>query len=197
MRTCPTCKSLVPPDAETCPEARGRCPLFSETAPPSAPTEVRTSSPEADPVSIESLGIEGAEAMPDAIEDTSRSTVQLSAEQMRELLPASQPTPRESARPTADPSPDTSASPRASSSPKRRNQAARLGFQLGALSVLPFFPIGFVAVMVSLIGLSRARDFEQPERQKALAGLLAGLIFGTVWLVLTLWLLNDIIIERP
>ena len=186
MRTCPGCKSLVPPEADECPEQRANCPLFSDEASVSESAAVVAGA-------LDPLDVPGAEPMTESPESAARSTIQLSPDQIRELLPA-QAAKREPAPEST--TPDSSVAP-ASGSPARANQAARLGFQLGALSIVPLFPIGFVAVMVSLIGLTRARDFEQPERQKAWAGLFAGAIFGTVWLVLTLWLLNDIIIDRP
>lgn len=176
MRRCSECGSLVAADAASCPSRADRCPLF-----PSGGGR-REGRP--------------AAGRPAA----SRETVRLSAEQLAALTAAQRgrETPEIAPR-TARPRPShprPASRPRAPVQPPPDNPAARLGYVLGFVALFPFFPIAITAVIVSLIALVRSTEHpSRPGRQQALIGLFAGLLFGTAWLLLTLWFIVEFMIR--
>jgi hypothetical protein len=76
------------------------------------------------------------------------------------------------------------------SRPAQHDRPALLARRLGHWSVLPLFPIGFAAVAVALVALARGRSMPSSAgTTQAWSGLLTGLLFGSTWLALTVWLL--------
>lgn len=181
MRTCPDCHSLVSIPLDTCPARRESCPLLGasdDDEASEAVTEPELDLGAIDPhrtARIEKGDIEAALAASGARRrggDDPESTATAPR-------PAEPPTTRPTeVRPTPGPAP--------------RNRAALLANRLAYWSVLPIFPIGFAAATLALIGLSRGSRFPAGSgTEKAWAGLATGLVFGSAWLVVTLWLLAE------
>jgi hypothetical protein len=67
-----------------------------------------------------------------------------------------------------------------------KNPAALIAYYCGVFSVIPCFPIGFAGVVLGVMGLRHANQ-HPIARGKAHAwiGIVAGGIFGLLWLVAT------------
>lgn len=67
-----------------------------------------------------------------------------------------------------------------------KNSAALVAYYLGVFSIIPFFPIGLAALVLGVLGLrARARKPEIRGAVHAWIGIVAGGLFGTLYLVLT------------
>ncbi|HVS65173.1 MAG TPA: hypothetical protein VMT85_16905 [Thermoanaerobaculia bacterium] len=76
--------------------------------------------------------------------------------------------------------------------PVSPNRPALWSRRLAYWSVLPLFPIGFAAVALALIGLARSPRLPKGSgTERAWTGLVTGLLFGSTWLAVTVWLLLE------
>lgn len=67
-----------------------------------------------------------------------------------------------------------------------KNMPALIAYYCGVFSIIPCFPIGIVAVVLGIMGLKKAKAEPQVRGQAhAWIGIIAGGIFGLIWLAVT------------
>ena len=67
-----------------------------------------------------------------------------------------------------------------------KNKAALIAYYCGVFSVIPCFPLGLVAVGLGIKGLKHAKEHPASRGQvHAWIGIIAGGVFGILWMVLT------------
>lgn len=68
-----------------------------------------------------------------------------------------------------------------------RNVYALIAYYCGVFSIIPCFPIGFVGLGLGIKGLRHFHQFPEAHgRVHAWIGIVAGGLFGTLWLLATL-----------
>jgi hypothetical protein len=67
-----------------------------------------------------------------------------------------------------------------------KNSSALIAYYCGVFAVIPFFPIGLAGLVLGIQGLRYAKQHPASKGQvHAWIGILAGGLFGLMWLVLT------------
>jgi hypothetical protein len=200
MRTCPDCRSLVSVPLDACPARRQSCPLLGVGE--EDPSEAVTDPGDGDPGMALGMDLRTARIDRQQIEAAlasaglSRTAGKTAA---RAAQPAAGATSVSSAAGASPRSLDPLVTQPAVVLPSARgrdgavNQPTVWANRLAYWSILPLFPIGFTAVALALIGLSRGgRHAPGNGTEGAWPALVTGLLFGSTWLAVTLWLLAEL-----
>ena len=184
MRTCPDCHSLVPIPLDACPARRQSCPLLEVDL--AYPTEAPT-----DPGFV--LGVDPLRTTRIDQAEIRAALASSALERLGETAAAPEIT---VAPPEPPPLPlitqPTVVEPRVRPLPVSPNRPALWSRRLAYWSVLPLFPIGFAAVALALIGLARGPRLPKGSgTERAWTGLVTGLLFGSTWLAVTVWLILE------
>jgi hypothetical protein len=68
-----------------------------------------------------------------------------------------------------------------------KNAPALIAYYCGVFSIIPCFPIGFVGLVLGIIGLRKARRMPEVKgKVHAWIGILVGGFFGLFWLAMTI-----------
>ena len=67
-----------------------------------------------------------------------------------------------------------------------KNAPALIAYYLGVFSIIPCFPLGIAAFILGIMGLKKAKENPKVRGQvHAWIGIVAGGLFGLLWLALT------------
>ena len=190
MQKCPQCNSLVADEVEVCPSCRFDLEIHRAESSLSPNATVALS-----PEQLKNLQQE----MPPAGVPQQRAPQQPAPRQAQEAVAtpraaapaaaAAAPAEAPAAAPLVPPTPVPGSAPQVPDQAVT-NPSARMAYYLAFLSILPAFPIGLAALLLGIVGISRARPGSDPSRRQAWIGILVGGFFGGLWAAATVYLLN-------